>query len=57
MSPKSRGVIIGTSGLFAGALAGQLSPWPTLPKAALAVVVAVSVSLLACALLRPRPAA
>ncbi len=54
MNPRSRNVIIGMTGFFAGALAGQLSPWPTLPKAALVMVVTGPVSLLVWALLRPR---
>jgi len=56
MNPKSRGVIIGMSGFLAGMSAGQLVPWPTFPKAALAMAVAVVVSLLALTLTRPRSA-
>jgi uncharacterized membrane protein YoaK (UPF0700 family) len=46
MNAKSRGVIVGMSGFFAGALASQLRPWSVGQKALLAAAVTVFVSLL-----------
>ena len=46
MNAKSKGVIVGVSGFFAGALASQLVPWSMGQKALLAAAVSVIVSLL-----------
>ena len=54
MSAGAKGVVIGISGLFAGAVAAQAVSWDTLPKMALAVAVAVCVSTAVWALLRPK---
>ena len=54
MSATTKGVIIGISGFFAGTVAAQAVSWDTLPKAALAVAVAIGVSTAVWALLRPK---
>jgi len=56
MSSKGRSVVIGISGLFAGALAASLVSWSPMPRAALAGIVAALVSTAAWAVLRPRAA-
>ena len=56
MNSRGRGVFIGMSGFFAGALVASLVSWSPLPKAALVVVVAVLASTTAWAVTRPRSA-
>ncbi len=56
MNSRGRGVFIGMSGFFAGALVASLVPWSPLPKAALVVVAAVLVSTTAWAVSHPRTA-
>jgi hypothetical protein len=51
---KNEGVIIGMSGFFAGGIAAACVDWDTLPKAALAMGVAVGVSMIVLALTRGR---
>ena len=45
MDPKARGLLIGMSGLITGYVAAQTVDWPTAGKAALAVGVALIVSI------------
>ena len=52
MNSRGRGVFIGMSGFFAGALVASVVSWSPLPKAALVVVVAVLVSTTAWAVTR-----
>ena len=54
MHTKSKGVVMGTGGLFAGLLSVQLVSWGTGPKALLAMGVCVIVSLVLFAVL-PKP--
>ncbi|MGC1723653.1 MAG: hypothetical protein WA746_32120 [Isosphaeraceae bacterium] len=56
MNSRGRGVFIGMSGFFGGALVAALVPWSPLPKAALVVVAAVLVSTTAWAVSHPRTA-
>jgi hypothetical protein len=51
---KTRGLISGMSGFFAGALAAQLVSWPTLPKA-LFVLATTSVVILILWMALPKP--
>lgn len=44
MSARTRSVVGGMIGLFAGAFASQMVAWPTLPKALLVAVVTVGVA-------------
>ncbi len=53
MSPKGRSILAGISGFFAGALVASMVPWSPLPKSILAVIVAVLISTLFWAVLRP----
>jgi hypothetical protein len=54
MNDRTRGVIIGLSGLFSGGLIGRAVDLPTWPKALLVVVVGVIVSTVVWMFLRPR---
>jgi len=56
VNARGRGVFIGMSGFFAGALAASLVPWSPLTKAALVGVVAVLASMAAWVVSRPRSA-
>jgi uncharacterized membrane protein YccC len=54
MSTGGRSAIIGLSGFFAAGLTASIVPWSPLPKSVLVGVVAVLVSTLVWALLRPK---
>ncbi|MCC5844434.1 MAG: hypothetical protein JJU05_09300 [Verrucomicrobia bacterium] len=51
MNAKSKGIVMGTGGLFAGLLSAQLVSWSTGPKAFFATAVCVIVSLILHAVL------
>lgn len=51
MNAKSKGIVMGTGGMFAGLLSAQLVSWSTVPKAFLATAVCVIVSLILHAVL------
>jgi len=58
MNAKSKGIVMGTGGLFAGLLSAQLVPWSTGPKAVLAMSVCAVVSMILLAVLpKPKPGA
>jgi hypothetical protein len=53
---KTRGLISGMSGLFAGALTAQLVSWPMLPKALFVMAItSVVILILWMALPKPKP--
>ena len=54
MNSRGRGVFIGMSGFFAGALVASVVSWSPLPKLALVVVAAVLVSTTAWVVTRLR---
>jgi hypothetical protein len=56
MNARSRGIIIGMSGFYAGGLIASLLPLDPWPKAGVVVTVSVVVSVIALLLIRPAKA-
>jgi len=56
MTNRTRGVIVGLSGFFAGAATARIVHWSSLPKAALAGLVAALVATVVLIVTHPRQA-